>query len=153
MGSTAVAIAAKKHKSKMNDAMKETKKQAGLFGDVMSKSWRGSKIMGHNGVICLLYGMVMCIVCYVAIQVAMILVAVLIGATGVAGMETVTDVLTGYTVIGMSCGFTLFASFSVIKMLARAAKRRLWRVDRKTGEIDKGPAWRERHEFDEDKEG
>ena len=85
---------------------------------------------------------------YAAVQLAMVVVALLLGATGVAAMELVTDVLTAYTIIVMSCGFCLFASFAVIKMLARAAKRRLWRTDRATGEIDKGPAWRERHEFD-----
>ena len=149
MGTTAMAAsAAKKHKAKMNEAVKETKKQANLFGNVMSKSWQGSKILMHNGLICLVYGPAMFIVCYAAVQLAMVVVALLIGATGVVAMELVTDVLTAYTIIVMSCGFCLFASFAVIKMLARAAKRRLWHTDRATGGIDKGPAWRERHEFD-----
>lgn len=138
---------------KTRDELKASKEQRRIeniqnrsaLAGIMSSTGRGMKISMHNAMMCLIYGMVMFLVFYVALQVAFYGVAFLAGSTGAFAMETAADVLTIYVIVAMVCGFCLFFSFGAEKMVIRALKRRLWRSDNNGG-IDRGEAWRKRHE-------
>ncbi len=122
----------------------ENKKDRATVMGILARAGRSGQISAHNGFIGILYGMVMFLVFYVALQVAFYGVAFLAGTTGAFAMETAADVLTVYVIVAMVCGFDMFFSFGIEKAVSRAAKRRFWKAA-PDGSIDKGDAWRERH--------
>lgn len=108
-------------------------------------SGRTTTVLMHNGVISICWGMLLLLVAYVALQAALIGVAVVLGQTGGVLMETTADVITVYVVIAMVCGFDLFFAFLIEKRILKAIGRRFWKVDHKNKCVDKGDLWKERH--------
>lgn len=98
----------------------------------------GSKIFLHNGIVAAVFFAMMFIVAFIAIEVAYLGVALMIGYTGAWAMTTVADMLTMYTTLGMVCAIVLFFTFKIENNLIRALNRRWWRKDKEIGEIDKG---------------
>ena len=92
----------------------------------------------HNGIVAAVFFAMMFIVAFIAIEVAYLGVALMIGYTGAWAMTTVADMLTMYTTLGMVCAIVLFFTFKIENNLIRALSKRWWRKDKETGEIDKG---------------
>lgn len=133
------------HKEKREKIKKENAERGTLLKKIMKDGARGAGVSAHNAVIAAVYLAVMALVAYIAVQAAFYLVATMAGATGSYLMETPADVLTVYVILAMCCGFCLFAAFAAFKAIWKAARRRFWHTDRKTGTVDKGELWRERH--------
>lgn len=142
-----IGIKEKKQKLEASRARRRDGDAAGrsALAGILADTGRGAKITAHNGLIAIVYGLCMFLVFYVALQVAFYGVAFLSGTTGAFAMETAADVLTVYVIVAMVCGFCMFFSFGIEKALIRAMKRRFWKSG-KDGGIDRGDAWRERHD-------
>lgn len=135
-----------RHEKKRDKIREENRKNGGALKRFWSDSWHGSAVLGHNGIVFLAWGTLMLATAYAALQAAFFVIAMVLAETGGIAMETPVDVITTYVVIGMCCGFCLFFAFAVEKWLIRHMARRFWRFDHKTRTIDRGEAWRERHE-------
>lgn len=145
MGVSELKAERKTREKRVKEIREENKKDASTLKGYAKEGGVQVKILMHNGVIGILYGMAMLVIAYMALQVALVGVAMGTGSMGAYNMETVADMLTMYTVLIMVCGFCLAMSIGIDKALFRAAKRRMWKKDR-SGGIDRGAAWRERHE-------
>lgn len=121
-------------------------------GSALKKFWidgaRSGAVLAHNGIVFLAWGCVMALVAYASLQAVFVVIAMVLAETGGILMETSIDVITTYVVIAMCCGFDMFFSFAVEKWLIKHMSRRFWRHDHRTGTVDKGEAWRERHQED-----
>lgn len=137
--------AKKEHAAKRDKLKSENGARFGVLKKFGADSLRSSKILAHNGVVVIAWAVPMFLVAYVALQAAFYAAAVVLGQTGGILMETPVDVVTTYIVIAMVCAFDLFFAFKLENAAIRAMKRRLWRADMKTGGIDRGDFWRERH--------
>lgn len=138
-----------RHEKKREKIREENKKNGGALKRFWSDSWHGSAVLGHNGIVFLVWAMLMLATAYAALQIAFFVIAMVLAETGGIAMETPVDVITTYVVIGMCCGFCLFFAFAIEKWLIKHMTRRFWKFDRKTRTIDRGESWRERHEIAE----
>lgn len=138
-----------RHAKKKKDGDQKVSEGGALLKKMAADGATGSRILAHNGFIGAVYTVVMFVVAYVSLQLAFYGVAFLAGSTGAYQMATQADVLTVYVIIAMVCGFDMFFSFQIEKVLIRAMKDRFWHRDKASGDIDKGPAYKKRHGADE----
>ena len=133
------------HKKKKSEIDAENKQTGSKLKAFWVNSGKSSIAMAHNGVVLLLWACVMILVAYIALQLAFVVIAFVLGETGGISMTTAVDVITVYVVIAMCCGFDMFFSFAIEKCLIKAMVRRFWKLDYATGKIDKGAFWHEKH--------
>lgn len=136
------------HKAKKDGIDAENRKAGGALKKFWADGARSGAVLAHNGIVFLAWACAMAVVAYASLQLAFVIIAMVLAETGGILMETSIDVITAYVVIAMCCGFDMFFSFAVEKWLMKHMARRFWRIDRRTGAIDKGDAWRERHAAD-----
>lgn len=135
-----------RHEKKKAKIDAENKKTGATLKSFWKNSVSGSAVLAHNGIVALAWCALMLIVAYIALQASFHIIALVLAETGGLLMETSIDVVTVYVVIAMCCGFDLFFSFKIESYLIRCMTKRFWHMDRRTGGIDKGGFWRERHE-------
>ena len=135
----------KKHEKKRG----EIKARNAETGAALKKFWSGaaksSAVMARNGAVGIAWAVPMLAVMWAALQLEFIVAALVLGETGGILMETPADVITTYVVLAITCGFDLFFSFKIENALLRAASRRFWHLDKRTGEIDKGELYNLKH--------
>lgn len=133
------------HKEKKAKIDADNKSTGRTLKRFWSDSAKGSAALAHNGIVFLAWGCIMLLAAYGSLELAFFAIAMVLAETGGILMETTVDVITVYVVIAMVCGFDLFFSFAIEKWLIKHMARRFWKFDHKTGKIDKGDVWRERH--------
>lgn len=133
------------HKKKKDAIDVENKKNGRRLKEFWINSGKSSIVLGHNGVIVLIWACLMALIAYLSLQLAFVVIAFVLAETGGIAMSTSVDVITTYVVIAMCCGFDMFFSFAIEKCVIKAMCRRFWKLDYATGNIDKGALWHEKH--------
>lgn len=142
------------------NVVKSSKRTENVTGkEIVSKITRNSilnsKILIHNGILAMLYGMAMFLTGTVIVYLSNICTAFFMGRFGVFEIDTLYEYYTGadaieryvltnmpqllifLTTIISTVGVCLFFGFKIENALISNLKKRLWHKDKKTGEIVK----------------